>query len=364
MTSISTLGQALDQVERLKLTQLQLSTLQTQVATGKKTQVFSGLDTDVIASKRARANFAKLGNYVNNIDIAQRRIKMMVSALNTIKTQAASVLNAIEIQTQQGEYEIEAVSNLARNTATFLRDLINTKDGDRYLFGGAETREPPLANIGTMETYLLTQLDNWINSPPPPGDFSTDNLIASYNNRAALTDTIIGYAAPLSNGTAKNAFVRVEEKTEINYTVFANHQGIRDIITGVNMLAQIDKVVDEITLDPDDQPPPGTVLPPGANNQERNDNFYKFFNDLASMMNRALDSIDSELYTLSQSQAQITKIREGHKIDQNILSNTIAEVEDVDINEVAVKLNALQIQLEASFRVTATVSRLSLVNFL
>lgn len=357
MTFVSTLGQALDQVERIKMTQLQLANLQSQIATGKKTQLFKGLGTDVIASQRAREGFTKLGNYINNIDIADRRLKLMVSAMEEIKNQAKSVLNAIEIQTQQGEIEIDAIGDLARNTAAFLRDLINQKDGDRYLFGGSETQDPPLSDIGTLDTYILTQLNDWVGAT-----IDTDQLITSYQDRTAMNDTIIGYSAPLASGSAKNVFVRVEDNTEINYTVFANTDGLRDIMAGVSMLGNLDQVLDEVTLDPDD--PMTTITAPGATKQEQNDNFYQFFNDLGAMLNQALDSVDEDLYQLSQSQAQISKIKEGHKLDQNIYQDIIGQVEDADMNEVAVKLNSLQIQLEASYRVTASISSLSLVNFL
>ena len=50
--------------------------------------------------------------------------------------------------------------------------------------------------------------------------------------------------------------------------------------------------------------------------------------------------------------------------EQAILQNQISDVEDVDINEVAIKLNLLQIQVQASFRVTAAIGELSLVNFI
>jgi len=360
MTFVSTLGQALDQVERIKITQLSLATLQTQVATGKKTQLFEGLGTDVIASERARESLTKVSNYMNNIDIADRRLKMMVAALNEVKNQATDVLNAIEIQTQQGEIELGAVSDLARNTADFLHDLLNERDGDRFLFGGAETLQPPLSNSGTMDTYMLTQLNMWVATT-----IDTDQLINGYRSRGAteLNDTLMGYSAPLSNGTAKNVYVRVDDSAELDYTVFANTGGLRDIIAGVNMLSHLDQVIDEVTLDAADDPLT-TATAPGATQQEQNDNFYKFFNDLGSMLNRALDSLDSELYQLSQSQAKLAKIKTDHKLDQNILKETISDVEDVDMNEVAVKLNALQMQLEASFRVTASISTLTLVNFI
>lgn len=357
MTFVSTLGQSLDQIERIKITQLQLATFQNQIATGKKTQLFKGLGTDVIASERAREGLTKVTNYINNINVADRRIKMMVAALNEFKNQAEAVLNSIEIQTQQGEIEMGAIGDLARNTMSFMRDLLNEQDGDRYLFGGSETTSPPLSNSGSLDTYVLTQLGDWVNAT-----IDTDQLIASYRDRSALNDTVAGYSAPLSTGTAKNVYVRVEDYTEINYTVFANTDGLRDIVAGVAMLSQIDQVMDEVTLDSDD--PAGTVTAPGATQQEQNENFYKMFNDIGAMMNRALDKIDQELYQLSQSQAQIDKIKSGHMLDQNILQDTISSVEDADMNEVAVKLNALQIQLEASFRVTASISSLTLVNYI
>ena len=359
MTFVSTLGQALDQVERIKMTQVQLATLQTQLTTQKKSQTFEGLGTDVIASKRARANFTALENYNRNIDIADRRLKLMVQAMEEFQNQAEDVLSGIEIQTQEGEIELQALSDLARNTSAFMKDLLNTQDGDRYLFGGSETQAKPITDNGTLDTYIRSHLSDWIND-----NIDTDELIASYRDRGEMNDTVMGYSAGLSSGNSKNVYVRVDDHSEIDYTTLANSQGMRDLLAGVEMLANLDQVIDEVTLDEDDPIPPGTAVPPGADNNERNENFYRMLNDVASMMNAALDKVDSELYQLSQTQAQLVKIQEAHKVDQSLLENTISDIEDVDLNEVAVKLNSLQIQLEASYRVTATISQLSLANYL
>ena len=197
MTFVSTLGQSLDQIERLKQTQLTLATLQQQISTGKKTNLFKGLGTDVIASERARANASQLETYSNNITTADRRIKMMLQSMEQIKTQAESVVNAIQIQTQKGEFEMEAVSDLANKAATFVRDLMNTQDGDRFLFAGAESRTQPITDNGTMDTYMQTQLNEWV-----LGNIDTDELIDSYRDPSALNDTLVGYSATLSSGSA------------------------------------------------------------------------------------------------------------------------------------------------------------------
>lgn len=357
MTAVSTLGQTLDQIERLKTLNLQVATYQTQLASGKKTNVFKGLGVDVVVSERARADFKALDIYSANITVASRRIKMMNSSLEKIKQQAGNIVNAIGIQTQEGEFEIESVGQLAKKTLDFIKNLINQQDGDRYLFGGTDTVNQPLSDTGTLDTYVETQVDRWIAST-----IDTDQMMDSYRDTTQMTDTIIGYSAQLSGGNAKKVFVRVDQTTEIDYTVFANDPAIRDIVAAAKTLEVLTVKLDKVNLDPDD--PPGTVTAPGADTAEQNDNFFAIFNDIAAMITNALDRIDLLQYDVGNVYSQINQIEESYKQDRNVLLSTISDVEDADMNEVAVKLNALQTQLNASYQVTAFVQQLSLVNFL
>lgn len=358
MTNISTLGQALDQITRIKSMQTSLATLQYQVASGKKTNLFKGLGTDVIFSERSRADFTKLDNYINNINVADRRMKLMENALNEMQEQTRNVVNALQVQTQQGEIELESIGDLAGNVYEFLVSLVNSQDGDRYLFGGAETLDKPLTDTGTLSTHLNTQFSLWLAT-------TTDNqqLIDSFKDMAQLPDVVSGYSPALASGNAKGVYVRTDERSELDYTVLANDSGIRDILVAVSMVKTMTQNIDEVTLDPSDDPLT-TITPPGATNPERNDNYYTVLNEATDMMVFALDRLDTLRFELSQKQAQIAQVQENHKNEQATLLATISDVEDVDLNETAVKLNALQVQLEASFRVTASLQGLSLVNFI
>lgn len=358
MTDISTLGQALDQIQRIKGMQSSLATLQYQLASGKKTNLFKGLGTDVIFSERSRADFTKTDNYINNIDIASRRMKMMESALNEIQEQTRNVVSALQVQTQQGEIELESIGDLAGNVYDFLTNLVNSQDGERFLFGGAESLSKPLTDTGTMATYQTTQISAWLSTT-----ISSQQLIDSFEQKAQLPDTLVGYSPALASGSAKGIYVRTDDKAELDYTVLANDDGIRDILVGVSMVKTLVQSVDEVTLDPQDDPLTTTTAP-GATMQEQNENFYTVLNKLTDMMVFALDRLDTLRFNLSQQQAQVAQIQENHKNDQATLLETIGNVEDADINDVAVKLNALQVQLEASFRVTASLQNLSLTTFL
>lgn len=362
MAFVSTLGSALDQVERLKTLQSQLTTLQSQLTTGKKADVFKGLGTDVIASAKSRAGFNALDNYLSNITIAGRRIKMTMSAVGEIRTQAEGLLGSMELQTQQGEYEMSTLGSYADNLSEFINNLINAKDGDRYLLSGANTLVKPLSDTGGLDTYTTKQINDWVN-----GTITTDQLMDSYKDKTQLTDTVLGYSPEMASGQSKNVTVRVDDNAEIDYTVKANEDPFRNVLIAISMMKNIDKVLDEVTLDLDDTLPPGPgspVVPPGASNEERNDNFYKVFNDIAAMLNKALDQLDTQNFKLSQAHAQITQIGENHKIEKNSLASVVDRVENVDINEVALRLNMLTVQLEASYRVTSTVSQMNLAKFL
>ena len=92
--------------------------------------------------------------------------------------------------------------------------------------------------------------------------------------------------------------------------------------------------------------------------------FFQIFNELAVVLTNAIDGIDSISFRLNSIQVSMAQADETHRFDKNVLLDTISEVENVDLSDIATQLNFLQIQLEASFRITASIANLSLVNFI
>lgn len=349
------MGQAIDQMERIKQVQTLFSNYQAQVTTGKKTNLFKGLGIDVLTSERSRADLDSIEIYKRNIDIADRRLKLMNNAVEEMKAQAINVQNAITVQTQQGEIELDTIHEIAQSVYTFLVDLVNSKDGDRYLFSGSDTQTKPIVTTSLMTTYMTTRVDEWVN-----GTIDTNALITSYTDDTVLVDATVGYAATLSN--AGNVFVRADDTKDIDYTVLGNDPAIRDLIVSIGMTANLTGALDEITLDPDD--PPTTVTAPGATVGDQSDNFYRVFNQLAAAINTAIDDLDTIGYRLSGIQAQLDGIGKDHQEDRNNLMSVISNVEDADTTEAALKIKILSTQLEASYRVTALLSDLTLTKFI
>ncbi len=373
MTGISNLGQALSRIENLKSQQITLDGFSTQIATGKKTQKFAGLGADVLKSQRARANFNELDQYTTNIKNADRRIELMTSSLQQIKAQANNLLNGITSAPQGGDYpDFETTKELANDVYDYILDLINTKDGDRYLFAGSDSSVKPIDDDGLFESFLGTfRLDDDDLTTPleqsgfigqwGAGTITTEEFINAYQN---TNEKILGYSDALVSGTTGQVRVRVDENSDFDYTLLANDEGLKELVIAIGVLKDL----------PPPQYAPGALNTPTGTNtalqtppfppEEKQDNFYAVINDLGATIAKAVDKLDREEYRLSLTQAQTQMIKEQYKYQSNALQSLISEAEDIDLNETIVKLQQVQTSLEASYSVTALISDLTLVNFL
>ena len=361
MTTISTLGQALDQMANLNYQQQQLSTLQTQVTTGHKGQTYQALGTGssgAAGSMQARASFTKLDTYIGNITTANTHISLMTTALGEIRSQASNMAQALNISPADGTTaDIAHIADTAGDVSGIIGDLVNSKDGNTYLFSGSDKSNAPLGNDTSLDTYLNKQVTGWIN-----GTVTTDQLIQSYRDKTQLNDTTVGYSAALSSGSAKNVAVRADDNADLNYTTLGNNDAMRDAIVATNMIRTLCSSVGQIAST--STMAAGTKTAPGATPTDQSANFYKVLGDLTTMVNTAMSKLDGSNQNLAQVQAQITQMSKDHATDQSTLTGTMQSIENVDMNEAAVKLSNLQTQLQASYSVTASVNRLSLVDYL
>lgn len=373
MTDISTLGQALSQISRLQSQQLTLNELTTQLTTGKKAQDFSGLGSEAILTKRARASINSIDTYTQNITNANRRIEQMDLALDQFQKQADILVNSFTVNPEQGDYpDFDIIQDLANNIFDFLVDLVNTKDGDRYLFAGSDSDTKPLDDNGLLSSFLGEFVPDSSNLTNPPltasgsiglwgsGAITTDQFITSYKS---VDDTTIGYSAPIASNEAGKLITRVDDAKQIDYTLLGNTEGFRDIILAVGVLREL----------PPPEFAPGALNDPTATTlagdtapfppSEKQENFFEVLNDVGRLIAQGVDKIEDERFRLAQVQVQIETLNETYRLEKKAFQDTVGEIEDIDITEIAARISAFQVQLEASYTVTASISQLSLVNF-
>ena len=374
MTGISNLGQTIDQIARLKNQQITLDNFSTQIATGKKTQQFSGLGTDILRSQRARTDINALDQYTTNIKNAHRRINLMVSTVQQISGQADNISAALTTLSRGGELpEFATTQQLASDVYDYIVDLLNIKDGERFLFAGSDSSVRPIEDTGQFDSYLGEFIPDEADLTNPPlvssgfigdwgdGTITTDEFIAAYRS---VNENILGYSNSLVSGSTGEVRVRVDENSDFDYTLLANNEGFSELVTALGVLKNL----------PPPEFAPGALNDPTATtaaadvppfpSEEKQENFYQVFTDLTQMIVQAVDKLEREEYRLSLVEAQTAVIEEQYIYQTNALQTIVAEVEDVDLTETVAKIQQVQIGLEASFSVTALISDLTLVNFL
>ncbi len=397
MTGVSTLAQAIRQIENIKTQQLNFSDLSTQLATGKKTQSYSGLDVDALTSVRSRTNLSSLEIFSGNIKRADVTINLMLASVGEFQAQTEEFSNSLINFIQEGNHQrgedvffddplttendaivvgntsrevdtaLQAVIDHANSLFGFLGDLMNAKEGDRYLLAGADSAQRPYTDNGTLDASISTLLTQW-----KSGAITTDDLLADLfdgtalnGNPDAITDTTVGFSSSLSNNNAGKVFIRASEGSEFEYTTLANEEALRNIMVVMSVIRNenFSPIVDVYENGvfpgvPDVEGAPGTTA------REQQENFYALYNGMTTRVQNSIDEIDTIRFRLETVRAQANETSKSQDDQRQLLLNTIGDIEDIDSSEVAVRLTTLQTQLEASFSVTAITQRLSLINFL
>src|SRR5580692_2866695 len=122
-SSTSLLGQSIANIKN------QLNTLQVQLATGEKSTTYSGMGTGEGFAIAARAQLANITGYQNTIT----NVGTTISAANT----ASQTLNS----NGQTAGQVTAISQLSS-----MLSVLNTQAGNGFIFSGAATNTPSVAN--------------------------------------------------------------------------------------------------------------------------------------------------------------------------------------------------------------------------
>jgi flagellar hook-associated protein 3 FlgL len=136
----------------------QLTTLQAQLTTGKKSTSYAGMGANegfAIAARAQLANISAFSDTMSNIDtsigIANTGLQSMVDIGKTVLNSANSTLQTLN----------SAGQTIAQQTATSqlssMLAILNMQAGDRYLFSGGAINTPSVASIDEILNGNTTQ---------------------------------------------------------------------------------------------------------------------------------------------------------------------------------------------------------------
>lgn len=334
-SGVSFLGQSTAQQARLKSMQLSLAELQRQMTTQKKFDTYSGLGFDSLTLQKYRMEKGRVDSYLGNITDVTTRINLMSNSMTRASDVGRQLIESIETEVREGDIDLSTIKAMARDNIDFLRDLVNTNIVGRFLFAGSDSTLPPYTNTVGVDTTFQAQVSDWLD-----GTQTTAQLLTNANT---LNANQLGFDPAL--GASGGVSIRIEETTEIDYTVMGNANGFDDIMRALTFIANLE-------------------LPDPAVDVATKSQFHDVLDEVLDIAKRGIDTLDAANITLGSKFNLIKNIQTTHEQDKALFENLIGDIEDADTTETITKLQALQTQMTASYEVTRIVSQLSLINFI
>lgn len=326
-TRISTLGQHLNLQTAMLGRQKDQFDTQNQVSTGLRSQDYKGIARDVSALIAAKAERADRDHFQRNISELNRHLQIQENAMKEVREMELRLRDAVMTArgTNSGTGLMETVRECFSKTAS----IMNTTDGNRYVFSGSKTSTAPCSTTNPA-TFLA-----------------------------------------LGNGNSAQVFTNdtLSKQMQVDRSYTVSYGQAASTITGdfMELLHQV-MTFDAGTVPVGPPAPPAAAAPAAAFSNILTSGQVAFLDHILAQFQPSgtnpLGDLDGPLTTNGLIQKNVKDVSERHEQTNIYLTSFISEIQDVDTAEAISRLNLNQTSFEASLRVLAQVDQLSLMLFL
>lgn len=280
--------------------QADFSKLTEQNASGLKSPTYSGIARDTQFLLKLEADFSYHSSAITSLTAVSSRLQSMYDALGSITETVAATIADASAAISGGLMSADELQQSAQLAYDSVVASLNTRFGDRYLFGGsAVSRAPVDVTSGTYPVFT---------SPSAPN--------TSYYQ-----------------GNHESQSVRAANGMVIDYSVHADSAGFEKTLRALNLVIN------------------------NAGNPAA-------LTEAMGLLQAGNDAIGVLQHGVSLDANMVTKQLDEHTAAKTQLKNTIAELRGTDIAEATVRAKEIETQLTASFSLTATLLSLRIVDYL
>lgn len=334
-----------------------MEVLTRQVASGRRAEVLGDLAPEAPRAVNLSNDIARRETYMRAIDRTTGRMDVMQAGLGRLKAIASEFRSEVAMRlSSRDENALVTVQARARAALNEMGSLLNLRLNGEYLFGGTDMANPPvpdpgaLAN-GPMASAIAAEVATLTN-----GNAAT----VAANTRSLAQDTSAGMSPfsafledPAQGAAEARRSMPVADGEKLVFGIKANSNAMatsegettggwaRDLMRGLMTLM---------------------ALTPAQLQQRQG--FEEFAQTIRGGLESAENALSEEMGALGAVQRQAASARTRHQDLADALQKQLAGITDVDMAATLTKLQATRGALEASYRVTASLSELSLARFL
>jgi len=321
--SLSTLGLQLSINDKLSTGQSLLSTLTEQLTTGiYSTNLIDYSASDAQKLLNISSELSEQDGFLSVITTIESRLKVYESTLTGIEDTASEAYSSIISEPTYSADKAASLKSLIEGYMDQMAYYLNQKVGERYVYSGSRYDQQPVTDITAL--------------PSPPTEvapyLATGNTVPAYDVDYNAADP--GALVPAANTNESTA---IDSSSDLTYGVNSNEDGFQQIIMGLRWAY--------------------------AATQD-SANYETYMSRANGLLTDGISNTRATHTTSANAYNSLNNAKTLIKDNMLNLNTQASDISEIDLNEVAVKITALQSQLQASYSATAILLSLSLSDYI
>ena len=153
----------------------QNNTLTAEQSTGEVSGSFAGLGDQAYEAISLGPQITAASTWQNNVSQLQSRLSVSQTALSGISSIATSLQSSLSnLESTSSTAGIAAASDSAKRALTQLTSLLNTQDGDNYVFAGAASDQAPVTSADLASSSMVSSIMNAVAQVGETGAAATE----------------------------------------------------------------------------------------------------------------------------------------------------------------------------------------------
>lgn len=323
----------------------QVDLLTQQSSSGKVSDSYAGLGAGAGVSLDLRPQLAHAAAWTDNITAASGRMQTAQTVLQQLTQIASSFAAGLDTVTASGD--VDTLAAQARDALKQVAGLLNTTDGDVYVFAGQDSATAPVpSGDAILSTPFFTQIQSAVaglaSSTAQNTIDATLQAAANFPPYAASVSAAPPPVVNIGNGQfvvtgvvagAVSGTTQTSGSTTGSYTT--------DLMRALATIGSLSNA--QIGLGSE---------------------FVGLIDDTRASLQGVVAAISSDSAMLGNHQNVLSDASSQLAGMTKALTSQVSSVEDVDMAAVATQLSQAQTQLQASYQVIAGMKQFSLVNYL
>lgn len=330
-----------------------LDALTEQASTGRIADSYAGLAGGARVSLDLRPVLAHQQAWQTNIDAATGRVQVTQTAMTQVQQIASNLYAQLNNLNGLSAQEVDSTAASARQALQQMAGLLDSKDGDVYVFAGQDTANPPVPGPDQiLSSGFCTQISAAVAGLGASANPVTTATLATAASNAAGTSP---FSASLSQPAAAiplaTAQVGDGQRPTIGLLASANAfvastggsttgSYMRDVMRALATIGSLS----------------GAQVGAGG--------FQGLVQDTRASLGGAISAMAADTGVLGDTQSRLAATKAQLADMATALTSQVSGAEDVDMAATLSKLALTQTQLQASYQLIAGMTGLSLVKFL